>query len=142
MHPAAPQSAPLPVSASDSLAPSQATESHAGAGSCALILRVGRVLQDMNAGRAVTDAEILQHESDCRRLSEVVYGRFEATRNPADRDEAVLWQYRASEARRSLSDAYKAAREAQIQHQIAQGTGCYFMDQADRDRAALAGRAK
>ena len=103
-----------------------------------LLSRVGRVLQDMNAGRAVTDAEVLQHETDCRRLSEACYERFEDTQLPADREEAVLWLARATEARKCLSPAFKQAREAQIQQAIAEGTGCFFLDSADAARARVA----
>lgn len=104
-----------------------------------LLVRVGRVLQDMNAGRAVTDAEILQHAADCTRLMEAAYERFQANQNPADREEALLWMRRRDEARRSLSPAFKAAREAQIRQEIEQGVG-YFSDQADRARAQTGGR--
>ena len=111
-----------------------------GMAEASLLSRVGRVIQDMNAGRAVTDAEVLQHEADCRRLSESTYDRFQATGNPADREEAVLWLARATEARKCLSPAFKQAREAQIQQEIAQGTGCYFLDMADAARARVGGR--
>lgn len=109
-------------------------------GDLELLNRVGRVVQDISAGRAVSDAELLAHEADCRRLSESTYDRFQATGNPADREEAVLWLARATEARKCLSPAFKQAREAQIQQAIAEGTGCYFMDQADAARARVGGR--
>ena len=48
--------------------------------------------------------------------------------------------HRRDEAHRSLSPAWKASREAQIQQAIAEGTGCFFMDQADAARRDLAGR--
>lgn len=107
-------------------------------GDLELLNRVGRVVQDISAGRAVSDAELLAHEADCRRLSESTYDRFQATGNPADREEAVLWLARATEARKCLSPAFKQAREAQIQQTIAEGTGCFFTDSADAARARAA----
>lgn len=103
----------------------------------ALWNRVGRVLQDLAASRALSDAEIRQHAQDCTQLMEAAYQRFEQHHNPADRDEACLWMHRRDEANRSLSPAWKAAREAQIQRDIAQGQD-YFAAAGERDRAALA----
>ena len=102
-----------------------------------LLNRVGRVLQELT-GRAVADDEILQHASDCTRLMEQAYARFEAFGDPADREASVLWMHRDAEARRCLSREWKTAREALVQRDIAQGTGCYFLDQADLTRAFLA----
>lgn len=130
-RPAAPSGADFPIE--------QDEAHHAGSASCALMVRVGRVLQDMNAGRAVTDEEIRQHEADCRRLSTICYERFQQSGNLADRDDAVLWQARAAEAHHALSPAWKAARDAEILR-AAEGTGCYFMDQADAARLARVGR--
>lgn len=114
---------------------------HAGAASCTAHLRVGRFLQAMAAARELTDQEIRQHAADCAQLMEQAYSRFEATGNPADREEACLWMHRRDEAMRALSPAWKAAREAQIQQAIAESTGCYFIDSADAARAAISGRS-
>ena len=103
-----------------------------------ILNRVGRVLQDMTAERAVSDGEIRQHAVDCSRLMEQAYERFQDSGNPADRDEALLWMYRRDEAVRALSTAWQAAREAQIQQDISQGAG-YFIDQGERDRISLGG---
>lgn len=108
----------------------------------ALLNRVGRVLQDLSAARQVSDAEIRQHAADCTALMEAAYDRFLAHQDPADREEACLWMHRRDEALRSLSPAWKAAREAQIQQDIAQGTGCFFMDEADAARQALRGGSR
>lgn len=113
---------------------------HAGAASCEPLLRVGRFLQAVAAARTVSDAEIRQHAMDSAHLMEAAYERFQASGDPADREEAVLWMHRRDEAMRSLSPAWKAAREAQIQQAIGQGTGCYFMDCADAARARIGGR--
>jgi hypothetical protein len=96
--------------------------------------RVGRVLQDLAAARAVSDSEIRQHALDCGLLMEQAYDRFQAHGEPAAREEALLWMCRRDEALRSLSPSWKAAREALIQFAIAEGTGCYFLDQADAAR--------
>jgi hypothetical protein len=102
-----------------------------------LMTRVGRVLQDLASAREVTDAEVRRHAMDCALLMEQAHQRFEAFHDPAARDEALLWMHRRDEALRSLSPSWKAAREAQIQQRIAEGaTGCYFIDQADKARAA------
>lgn len=108
---------------------------HTGAASCEPLLRVGRFLQAVAAAREISDAEIRQHAMDCAHLMEAAYERFQASGDPADREEAVLWMHRRDEAMRSMSPAWKAAREAQIQQAIGQGSGCYFMDSADADRA-------
>lgn len=113
---------------------------HSGAMAEACLLnRVGRVLQDISAGRGVSDTEIRQHEADCRRLSEICYERFQQSHNPTDREDAVLWQHRAAEAHSALSPAWKAAREAEILQAIGAG---YFVDQGDAARAALARGAR
>lgn len=140
MQASAPAQAPVPPSGTN-FPSSNPEASHAGAASCTALLRVGRFLQALSAARQITDAEIRQHAADCSLLMEQAYDRFQACGNPADREEAVLWMHRRDEAHRSLSPAWKAAREAQIQQQIAEGAG-YFMDEGDaaRARIALAGR--
>lgn len=100
--------------------------------------RVGRVVQDLCAGREVADNELLQHARDCTFLMECAHDRFLAYGNPADREEAFLWMHRRDEALRSLSPAWKAAREALIQQAIAQGVG-FFVEQGDAARVRLAG---
>lgn len=107
-------------------------------GEAALLNRVGRVLADLSAAREVSDAEIRQHAADCTHLMELAYARFEQFHLPADRDDAVLWMHRRDEAHRSMSPAWKAAREAQIQQDIARGCG-YFIEQGDAARARIAG---
>lgn len=70
--------------------------------------------------------------------------RNEEHRIGPDREEAEIWMHRRDAANRALSPAWKAAREAEIQRAAAAGpggTGCYFLDQADRDRAALNDRS-
>jgi hypothetical protein len=69
---------------------------------------------------------------------EAAYARFEETGNPHDRDDACLWMHRRDEANRALSPAWKAAREAEIQHRIAEGAG-FFVEQGDAARARIAG---
>ncbi len=101
--------------------------------------RAASAVLAMSAGRAVSDAELLAHEADCRLLAEASYQRFEELRDPADREAAVLWLDRATLARKALSPAWKAARETQIQQGIANGTGCFFMDQGDAASVAAAG---
>lgn len=100
--------------------------------------RVGRVISDMAAARAVGDFELRQHALDCAHLMEEAYGRFQATGNVHDREDALLWMSRRDEALRSLSPAWKAAREAEIQQAI--GQGCFFMEQGDAARARIGGR--
>jgi hypothetical protein len=104
----------------------------------ALLNRVGRVLGDMAAAREVSDAEIRQHAQDCARLMEQAYVRFEETADPADRERAYLWEHRRFEAHQALSPAWKAAREAQIQQDIAASAG-YFVEQGDAARARIQG---
>jgi len=83
-----------------------------------LMNRVGRVLRDFAAARALTDDEVLQHVRDCTLLMESAYDRFQAWGTVADREEAYLWMCRRDEAVRSLSPEFKAARDAAIQRQI------------------------
>jgi len=111
----------------------------AGSALCdiSLMNRVGRVLRDFAAERAPTDDEVRQHIRDCTFLMESAYGRFQAWGTVADREEAYLWMCRRDEALRSLSPAWKAARETEIQQAIGID---FFKDQADRDRSA-GGRA-
>lgn len=111
-----------------------------GSGRCLLIARVSRVLQDMAAARPVSDQDLRQHAADCSALMEQAYARFEEHGIPADREEAVLWMFRRDEAHRSLSPAWRAAREAQIQQAIAQGVG-FFVTEGDQDHAGLPERA-
>lgn len=111
---------------------------HVGdAAEAALLNRVGRVLQDMNAGREVTDAEVLQHQSDCRLLFEQAHARW--LQGCESREVVEQWQACFLQAGRCLSPAWKAAREAEIQQDIARGQD-YFVTAGDTARAALAGR--
>lgn len=80
---------------------------------------VGEILRRMDVDRTVTDEELEQHAADCTRLMEEAYQRFEQHGNPADREEALLWMTRRDAARKALSPAWKAAREAEIQRRIA-----------------------
>jgi hypothetical protein len=100
--------------------------------------RVGAVLQQWALGRTVADHEILQHASDCRWLMERAYDRFISSGRKEDREEAIQWMRRGQEAMRSLSPAWKAAREAQVMVDIDSGVG-YFAAQAEMDRARMAG---
>lgn len=109
--------------------------------SVSTMVRVGRVLRDMAAARSISDAEIRQHAADCTFLMESAYDRFQDCGDITEREAAYLWMHRRDEALRSLSPEFKAAREREIQQAIAAGTGCYFIDQADADRRAMAGRA-
>ena len=102
------------------------------------MVRVGRVLQDMAAARAISDDEIRQHAADCTFLMESAYDRFQASGDVSEREAAYLWMHRRDEALRSLSPEFKAAREREIQRAIGAG---FFIDQADADRRAMAGRA-
>jgi hypothetical protein len=95
------------------------------------------VTGDLGAGRAVSDDELQQHARDCTFLMESAYDRFQAGDLHA-RDEAFMWMHRRDEALRCLSPAWKAAREAQIQQDIANGVG-FFATEGDRARAALDG---
>lgn len=101
-------------------------------------LRVGAFLQNLAAARGISDDEVRQHAADCTFLMESAYDRFQAFENPADRDEAYLWMSHRDESLRMLSPAWKAAREAEIQRPIGAD---YFIEQADQDRQAMAGRA-
>lgn len=101
---------------------------------------VGEVLRRMDAGRELGDQELEQHISDCNTLWTQAYARFQEHANPADRDEAVLWLYRRDKAMALRRQEVKDAREAEIQRAIAQDSGCYFVDQGERDRAALGSR--
>lgn len=112
---------------------------HAGAASCEPLLRVGRYLQAVAAAREVSDAEIRQHAMDSAHLMEAAYERFQASGDPADREEAVLWMHHRDEAMRSLSPAWKAAREAQIQQAINESAG-HFIEMGDAARARMQGR--
>jgi outer membrane lipopolysaccharide assembly protein LptE/RlpB len=67
-----------------------------------LMMRVGRILQNLNAGRTVEEAEVRQHAEDCAVLMERAYARFEATGIASDREEAVLWMHTRDQALRSL----------------------------------------
>lgn len=112
-----------------------------GTGGTLLIARVGRILQDMAASRPVSDTELRQHAADCTTLMEQAHARFEEHRIASDREEALLWMFRRDEANRSLSPAWKAAREAQVQREIAAGVG-FFETQGEADRQRLgAGRS-
>jgi hypothetical protein len=141
MHHPAPQISPAQAALGQTSTLSHAAESHAGSVSVEPLLRVGRFLQAVAAARALSDQEIRQHAADCAALMELAYARFEAHGNPADREEAVLWMSRRDEAHRSLSPAWKAARETQIREAIAAGLGCYFTEQGDAARAR-AGRGR
>jgi hypothetical protein len=98
--------------------------------------RVGEVLQAIAAARTISDGELRQHAMDCTHLMEVAYERYQAHRIAADREEAALWMHRRDEALRSLSPAWKAAREAEIQRAIAAD---HFVEQGDAGRARIAG---
>lgn len=89
------------------------------------ILAVGACLHDAYMARTVSDAEILDHVEHCTHLMELAYGRYIATRNPADRAEACDWMAQRDEALKCLSPAAKAAREAEIMRAIDDGVG-YF----------------
>lgn len=108
----------------------------AGLRAASLMVRVSRVLQDLSSARSLSDEEIRQHSADCSLLMEQAYARFQQFHNPADRDDAVLWMHRRDEANRSLSPAWKAAREAQIQQDIANGAG-FFVEAGDAARARI-----
>jgi hypothetical protein len=114
-----------------------AVPDHVGACSCEPLLRVGRVLQTMAAARSVSDQELLQHIADCTLLMQQAYERYEASANPAERQEAILWMRRRDEAQRSMSPEWKAAREARIQQDITEGVA-FFDAQGQLDRARLA----
>lgn len=81
---------------------------HSHSALAALHNRVGRVLQDLGAGRTVADADLRQHALDCAFLMEQAH----AMNTHIGREEAVLWMHRQAEAMRSLSPQWKAAREA------------------------------
>lgn len=104
------------------------------------MVRVGRVLQDLSAARAVSDDDIRQHARDCTLLMESAYERFQAgdCTDITAREEAYLWMHRRDEANRCLSPQWKAAREAQIQQAISAGAG-YFIEQGDAARRRLGG---
>lgn len=109
---------------------------HSGSAALNRRCRMERILRDLQAGRQVPDQDLLQHAQDCTDLMNVSYGMFEAGQGEQYRDEAARWKNCAQHARNCLSPEWKAAREAQIQHGIAAGTGCYFLDEADRARRA------
>lgn len=88
----------------------------------------------------MTDAEREQHIADCTWLMERSYDLFQQHGNPSDRDDAVLWMHRLHEAIRGRRPAVKAAMEAKVLREVEAGAA-YFLDQADRDRAAIARRA-
>lgn len=120
-----PQSAPQDATAiaveGEGASPALRTaQSYTASAHAQLLNRVGRVISDIAAERTVTDDEIRQHALDCAWLMERAHDRFTQHGNPADRDEAVLWMHRQHEALRSLSPAWKAAREAEINRRISE----------------------
>jgi len=102
-----------------------------------IVHRVSRVVRDLSAGREVSDADLLQHRNDCRLLMDEASERWQVGRE--SRETVDRWQACFIEACNRLSQSWKAAREAQIQSAIAEGTGCYFLDQADAARRGLEG---
>ena len=105
------------------------------------MLRVGAVLQQLAEARTVSDQELLQHASDCRWLMERAYDRFISSGRKEDREEAVQWMHRGQDAMRSLSPAWKAAREAEILRTIDEGVG-YFAAQGVADRQRMEGASQ
>jgi hypothetical protein len=103
--------------------------------------RVARTQRKIDAGQPVTDDELLQHREDARLLMEMSHDRWLVSHEPSDLALCRRWMERRDEAVRLLSPAWKATREEQIQQDIAAspgGSGCYFIDAGERDRAALA----
>ncbi len=76
----------------------------------------------------VSDEEREQHIHDMGLLMQECYARFEASGNPVDRDEAVMWMHMQAEAIRQRSPARVAAMES-----------CYFTECGSRDAKMLEG---
>ena len=94
----------------------------------------------LDVGAGLSDAELRQHIQDCGRHMLAHYERFETLGDPADREAAQHWLKAQNEAQAALSDAAKAAREAEIQRAIDDGVG-YFAARGAADRVAMQGRA-
>ena len=90
----------------------------------------------LDVGAGLSDAELIRHVQDCGRHMLAHYERFETLGDPADREAAQHWLKAQNEAQAALSDAGKAAREAEIQRAIDEGVG-YFAAAGQRDRAAI-----
>lgn len=106
--------------------------------------RVQRVLRDIEAARAVSDDELHTHIEDCRQLLEAAHDRFMASGQDAtdssDYAEAVGWMRLRDEALHMLSPEFKRARDLEVLRATEAepgGTGCHFLDSADRDRKAM-----
>jgi hypothetical protein len=96
----------------------------------------GKHLHDAFMARTVSDAEVLDHVEHCAHLTELAYERFQATQDPAFRDEALEWATRRNEAMAALSPQYRAAREAEILRAIDEGVD-YFSHQGELARQQL-----
>lgn len=100
--------------------------------------RADRVQREIEAGRQHSDAELETHRDDCRFFMEQAAARWQIgqeTRATVD-----LWMRRFMGACELLSPQWKAARETQILAAAAGGpggSGCYFADCGDRDRAKV-----
>ena len=87
------------------------------------------------------DAELQAHIVDCGHHMQACYERFEAFKDPADRDAALHWLHMQQEAQQALSQATKDRREAEIMASILD-EGCdYFQVQGARDALGLTGRS-
>ena len=93
----------------------------------------------LDVGAGLSDAELRQHIQDCGRHMLAHYERFETLGDPADREAAQHWLKAQNEAQAALSDAAKAAREAEIQRAIDDGVG-YFAARGAADHMAMQGR--
>ena len=90
----------------------------------------------LDVGAGLSDAELIRHVQDCGRHMLAHYERFETLGDPADREAAQHWLKAQNEAQAALSDAAKAAREAEIQRAIDDGVG-YFAARGAADRERL-----
>ena len=84
----------------------------------------------------MTNAELSEHIADCGWHMECAYASFQAHRNPADRDAAILWMHMRDEAIQAREQAQKDAREAEIMAAIDDGSRCYFDGMGEIDRHA------
>ena len=91
----------------------------------------------LDVGAGLSDAELIRYVQDCGRHMLAHYERFETLGDPADREAAQHWLKAQNEAQAALSDAAKAAREAEIQRAIDDGVG-YFAARGAADRERLA----
>ena len=90
------------------------------------------------AERRLSDAELDAHIDDCATHLMRAYARYQDSRLPADREEAVLWLELERIALLERQARHGVERHAEFERRLDEGVD-YFQVQGARDRAAMEG---